>query len=227
VIPPTEGASYAVFPWQIVITSTASVTFSLWLEPVAAPAQPVMVTWARRKVAFPPKLALGLNQTMKPEGRHYLYRWARSVDDLRELPDGGYRLLIEVIQDKGKRLKPKDTQKIEFAIDRTRAVAARVADSAETYGLRFLPTVRSARNGPNVTYKDSLRVLGQLYYVDEHGYTPILNPYEHPEQWCYLETQDGRRGWVWCKALAPLDEVDKVPMIAPPISTQLYASGGQ
>ena len=224
---PQPGAIYAAFPWQIVITSTAPLTFSLWLEAVAAPAQPAMVTWGGRQVAFPPRLALGANQTMKPEGKHYLYRWGRTVNDLRELKDGEYRLLIEVIQDKGKRLKPKDTHRVEFTIDSKRAVEARVADADESIGVRLLPTAGSARIGPIVTYQESVRVLGQLYYVDEQGYTPIYNSYELPEQWCYFETQDGRRGWIWCKVFAPLDEVDQVPLLAPPISTRLYESGGR
>ena len=215
---PKVEEGYPVFPWQVVITSTAPLTLSLWLEPVNAPAQPYNVTLGDREISFTSRLTLASNQRTTLELQKYIYRWTRQVNDLQELRDGPYRLLLET--DKGK-------SEARLVLDSGKSIAARVLDRDGSVGIRFLPTEGSARNGKNVLDKESVRVLGQFIYVDEEGQVPIYNSYEMPEQWCFFETQDARRGWVWCKAFVPYEQVDRAPFLALPISDRLYTRGGQ
>lgn len=216
-LPKVEEA-YPVFPWQIVITSTAPLTLSLWLEPVNAPAQPYPVTLAGRQVSLSSRLALTSNQKTTAELQKHSYRWTRQVNDLRELKDGRYRLLLETNRGKSE---------AGLVLDSGKSIAARVLDRDGSVGIRFLPTESSSRNGKNVLDKEPVRVLGQLVYLDDQGQIPIYNSYEMPEQWCFFETQDGRRGWIWCKSFVPYEQVDRAPLLAAPITDRLYARGGQ
>jgi hypothetical protein len=216
-LPKVEDA-YPVFPWQIVITSTAPLTLSLWLEPLNPATQPYTITLAGRQVSFSSRLALISNQKTTPESQKQLYRWTRQVNDLRELKDGIYRLLLDTTRGKSE---------ARLVLDSAKAISARVLDRDGSVGIRFLPTERSERNGKNVLDKEPVRILGQLIYLDEQGQVPIYNSYEMPEQWCFFQTQDARRGWVWCKVFVPYEEVDHAPLLALPISDRLYTRGGQ
>jgi hypothetical protein len=218
IVMPRADEAYPVFPWQVVITSTSPLTASLWLEAISPPEQTYNVTFAGKQTAFPGKLTLVSNVRSVLEGKQHILRWSRKVDDLRELRDGQYRLVWESARGKGQ---------VQLTLDGSKAIPARVLDRDGSVGIRFLPTESSPRNGKNVLDKEPVRVLGQLIYTDEQGLVPIYNSYEMPEQWCFFETQDGRRGWVWCKAFVPYEPVDRAPLLALPISDRLYTRGGQ
>lgn len=193
------------------------------LEPVTVFTQPVTVTLSGRQVGFTQTLPLTTSQVMTQDGLEYVYRWVRSVSDLRELGDREYRLQIDVANDDRNRTK---VEEVSFKIDGNKAITTSVS-STDGILVRLLPTADSSTSGHTLLAGAQVRVLGQLRYIDEQKEIPTLNKFGLLEQWCYFETQDGRRAWTWCALLSLGDGIKNVPAIAPAIPTRLYTSGGK
>lgn len=218
--PEAEG-SYPTFPWQILVTSTRPATLSLWLDAYPAITMPITVTlFGGRARICTHTLLLTETWPLKPEvvGGEYILRWTRGVDDLRELPDGRYRLWIEGTGEAG---QPIRNSPVEFSINRTESVSVVVA--LGPLRLRVFPWAGSAHRGW-LADGTSVRVLGQVGYVDGAGNLVVANEYGFVDRWCHIEVADGRRGWTWCVLLGPTAEV---AWIAPPLPVRLYATGGR
>lgn len=222
---PKPGEGYAVFPWQILITATEPATLSLWLEALPPPTAKITVTLFGKQKPFSGTLLLTETWPLRPEvdGGAYVLRWTRGVDDLRELPDGEYRLRVEGA---GAMERPVSAA-LTFRIDSTKAVKALYTDEIEICKSRPLPYQGPAGYGSKIPCGTEVRVLGRLQYVNGLGLPAKINREGYLDVWCYFEypADDGRRGWTWCQFLS--GDVGQVPFLAPSIPERLYSTGGR
>jgi hypothetical protein len=142
---------------------------------------------------------------MVQEGENYIYRWQRTVDDLRELPDGGYRLLA--LLDKTERLP------ITFTISSDLAISASFKVNRKV----FLSPTSEAKTENFFEEGTQVFLLGRLEYVTPEGEIVKGGPYNEG-RWCLFRDKQNRQWWSWCGdfKLGEGKKVEDVPLIAPP-----------
>jgi hypothetical protein len=207
---PILGAEYAVFPWQVVVTGTVPASVTVQLEPISE--LTVTVTLGDREVSLtygqPITLAKG---DMVQEGENYIYRWQRTVYDLKELPDGGYRLLAL--------LDKTGDGKIDERLPLTLTIRSDLAISASFTVDRnvFLSPTLEAKTEDFFAKGTQVLLLGRLVYVTPEGEIVKGGPYNE-ERWCLFRDERNKQWWSWCGDFKPGEgkKVEDIPLIAPP-----------
>lgn len=214
---PREGASYPVFPWQVWITGTKTITtpLTLRLQPESAvvlslPEIPAIfdgmgafmlkdLVWLTTTMTFSATTPLTITESVAfPNGVDtsaysvHLYRLVSQPEDWQLLPGGAYTLNIAA--EDGTPL----SLPVEFTLDRSAVMTATIA-SPERVLLRPFPTSPANNGLVELPRGTEVQVLGQVWYITPDGQLADENKEKRPgDLWCHFRIADGRSGWSWC-----------------------------
>lgn len=203
---PVRGASYPVMPWQVIINSTELAMVTLLLEPVEPLEAPISVMLGGQPVDWGlAPIVLVDSVTLEEYEEGYIYRWEQAIDDLQELPDGQYRLRVQLDVDADD--QPNGEGKaLEFEINSI----LRVPAVTNTTILVFSAPSGESQQMGTVANGTSVLVLGRVDYPTTE------------EVWCLFEVEeDSMRYWRQCDYLTLEDgrtikeAPEEVPAIGP------------
>ena len=202
---PLADQVLATYPWETVITSAVPLTLSLELHAVTPLQEPINLTLGGAQHAMTQTLLLTTAMGTLVDGA-YAYHWTRAVDDLRELPDGAYRMVVRTEDGPLIAAMP-----LTVTINRALAVTATVS-TPNGVRQRLQPSQEAPVAGDGIPNGTLVSVLGKL--TQPNG-----------EAWCYFEITrwgatggggNGTRRWTVCQYLSlTAKQMEQLASIAP------------
>ena len=190
---PPSGTIYAAFPWQVVVTSTTPLTLEVSLVAAIPLIDSVGISLTKQTVSFTETISLASLPATQVDSS-YIYTWTRTVDDLRQLPDGQYNLVLRDAN------STANMNYVVILIQHTSAVTGSLnaIDGITVYlspgkepSTKLIPAVDT-----------QVEVIGRVLRADQ--------------TWCYFNSTEMSSRWALCADLG-LDQThsDTLPLLAP------------